>query len=119
MKNELWAVPSDIEILLSLGSQSEFPNKRDFAYSTMRNSHCGIVVFSPLFWKENKKTIIAIFRHELAHIIYNSEGDFEHSEQDADDLAEDIWGDRIYYDDDDIQTLNIGKYPRPEHLNKR
>lgn len=58
----------------------------------------------------------AILMHELAHAVLIQAGDEDHSEQDADDVAEELFGHRISYDREDVQTLGRGKYPRPEHL---
>jgi hypothetical protein len=58
----------------------------------------------------------AILMHELAHALLIQAGDEDHSEQDADDVAEELFGHRISYDKDDVQTLKKGTYPRPRHL---
>jgi hypothetical protein len=54
--------------------------------------------------------------HELAHAVLSQAGEEDHSEQDADDLAEELFGHRISYDKDDVQTLGKGRYPRPDWL---
>lgn len=58
----------------------------------------------------------AILMHELAHAVLMQSGDEDHSEQDADDVAEELFGHRISYDKDDVQTLGRGRHPRPEYL---
>lgn len=58
----------------------------------------------------------ALLMHELAHAVLIQSGEEDHSEQDADDLAEELFGHRISYDKDDVQTLSKGRYPRPKHL---
>lgn len=57
-----------------------------------------------------------ILMHELAHALLMQHGDEDHSEQDADDVAEEVFGRRISYDKNDVQTVGKGRYPRPEHL---
>lgn len=58
----------------------------------------------------------ALLMHELAHAVLSQAGEEDHSEQDADDLAEELFGHRISYDKDDVQTLGKGRYPRPDWL---
>jgi hypothetical protein len=40
----------------------------------------------------------------------------DHSERQADKLAEDLFGSPIYYDNDLIQSTERGVRPRPRHL---
>ena len=63
--------------------------------------------------------IVAVLAHELGHASLLRRGKLDHSEQDADDAAERLFGFRIYYDADDVQTTDTtGVYPRPAHLPK-
>lgn len=62
--------------------------------------------------------IVALLAHELGHASLLRRG-HDHGEQAADDEAERLFGFRIYYDADDVQTTDTtGVYPRPAHLPK-
>lgn len=57
----------------------------------------------------------AVVRHELGHLS-DPTPDAPGAEQRADDLAAAATGDLIRYDAGDLQTLGVGRYPRPGHL---
>ena len=61
-----------------------------------------------------------ILRHELAHAVLLHGGDTEHTERDADEVAESLFGSPIFYDEDDVQTTDPSapgaRRPRPEYL---
>jgi hypothetical protein len=61
-----------------------------------------------------------LLRHELAHAVLLHGGDLEHTERDADEVAEALFGSPLYYDEDDVQTTDpsaLGaRRPRPEYL---
>jgi hypothetical protein len=73
-----------------------------------------------------------ILRHEIAHAIdalYSRrtvaarldlpegwDGWPKTPEKYADAIAEALWGQRILYDGDDVQTLSVGTWPRPSYL---
>jgi predicted SprT family Zn-dependent metalloprotease len=76
------------------------------------------VIVAPKLEREPDDVIHALLRHELAHGILLFCGHDDHSERDADALAEAIWGDRLNYDHRDVQTLAPGRHPRPEHLHR-
>jgi hypothetical protein len=86
---------------------------------------CGLVapdeaqiIVAPKIEAEPDAVIDALLRHELAHGILLFHGHDGHSERDADELAEAIWGDRLNYDYRDVQTLAPGQWPRPRHLHQ-
>ena len=68
----------------------------------------------------------AILRHEIGHIVDFSvpsatllewcPGISTTPERRADEIAAWLWGNRINYDAEDIQTLRDGVHPRPERL---
>lgn len=62
-----------------------------------------------------RNSILGVIRHELGHAALWG---FDHSEQDADDAAEDATGEKIRYDRNDVQTVGRGAYPRPRHLHR-
>jgi len=95
----------------------EFPEKRNYAYCSWDGSEVRIV-FSPKILKASKARADALIRHELAHALMMSE-EKEHTERETDALAEEVWGDPIYYDKDDVQTLDKRKATtrlRPSYL---
>lgn len=63
------------------------------------------------------ENIVGIIRHELGHMA-DPTPDKANGEQRADDIAEEVTGDRINYDVRDIQTVAVGKYPRPTYLHR-
>jgi hypothetical protein len=109
--------PNKLIVHIREGLEQEFPNERDYAYTYDDNGDY-IIVISNKMYRARLATIRAIMRHELAHAMFFLKGKDQHSEQETDDLAEQIWGDRIYYDDNDVQTLKHGQYPRPAHLHQ-
>lgn len=60
--------------------------------------------------------IQAVLAHELGHVVLLAEGNEHHTERDADRVAEQMFGLRICYDDEDIQTTGPGVRPRPSYL---
>lgn len=96
---------------------------RQFAYFDYRDFVLGV---APKLNKQSDDRIIALIRHELGHAV---EALYAYStverrigvpiltpERYADAVAEAIWGDTIWYDADDIQTLERGVSPRPRRL---
>ena len=110
--------PNKLIIHVREGLDSEFPNNRDYAYTFMNDNGEYVIVFSSKMYRAGLARMRAIMRHEMAHALHFLNGNDDHSEQDTDDLAEQVWGDRLYYDDEDIQTLRQGKYPRPLYLHQ-
>lgn len=64
-----------------------------------------------------RANVQGLIRHELGHVA-DDNVDRRGKEQRADDIAEYVTGERINYDQDDIQTTARGKYPRPLHLHR-
>lgn len=64
--------------------------------------------------------IEGLLRHELAHAVLLHGGDLEHTERDADEVAEALFGSPLYYDEDDVQTTDPSapgaRRPRPAYL---
>lgn len=88
---------------------------RDVAYAVPSENR---IVINYRLLDRPRENWIGILRHELGHIIDtvpyvpNSGG-----EQRADDIAERVGGQRIYYDAQFVQTIVPGgTYPRPKHL---
>lgn len=61
-----------------------------------------------------------LLRHELAHAVLLHGGDMEHTERDADEVAEELFGSPLFYDDEDVQTTDQSapgaRHPRPAYL---
>jgi len=73
---------------------------------------------APRLEEQGDDRIEAVMRHEVAHAVqfYTRLPDAEHTERGTDVLAERLWGDRISYDEDLVQTLGEGVHPRPAFL---
>ena len=106
-----------IELIAGEGSIKDFPNRRDFAYTFFPDSGQPYeLVVSPRLKNQSPSRVIAIIRHEVAHAVLHESGEENHTERETDRMAEEIWGQKIYYDDEDVQTLEVGTRPRPDHL---
>ena len=104
----------DLDVVLEIGNPAEFPANRDYAYCAWDGEKARIV-FAPKIHRADQPRQDALIRHELAHALLTS-ADLPHSERECDAVAEAIFGDLIYYDDEDVQTLTGGARPRPRHL---
>ena len=103
----------DLDISLVIDKDGKYPEVRDFAKTD------GVTIyFSPKILKCSDNRFQALLRHELGHAILMALDREDHSEVDADLTAEVCFGDKIYYDDEDVQTLENGRYPRPSYLPK-
>lgn len=88
---------------------------RDLAYSVPSENR---IIINDRLVERPRENWIGILRHEFGHVIDdipyipNSGG-----EQRADQIAERVGGQRIYYDAQYVQTVSpSGTYPRPKHL---
>ena len=113
-KREVQGQRPDLKISMKIGKVSEFPKKRNYAYCAWDGDKIKIV-FAPKIRNASRSRQDALIRHELAHGILQS-ADLTHTERECDGVAEEFWGDPIYYDSDDVQTLSRGTRPRPRHL---
>lgn len=104
-----------LRVDLAVGDLSEFPAYRSFAYCTDNTKPIRIVV-SPRLEHQDDRRIDGILRHEFGHAVYMLNGDYTHTERDADRLAERLFGATIRYDADDVQTTGRGVSPRPRRL---
>lgn len=102
-------------IVLELGSMNQFPASRDFAFSEISEEPF-VITISPCLLIQPISRIIAVMRHEIAHCVLADSPD--HSEQDADDLVEELFGHKIYYDDELVQTVLPAQYPRPLEIHQ-
>jgi len=100
-----------LDVELEIDYVDRYPNVRDFAKTTG-----DVVYFSPKILKASFFRMDGLMRHEFAHVIFMSQGDYDHSEREADLLAEAVFGGYIFYDEQDVQTTFRGKRPRPSYL---
>lgn len=97
---------------LYVGNSAEFPEARNFAYCTDGL----IIVVAPKMVKSAPHRIEGVLAHELGHALLFYFGRFDHSERDADDMAERVFGKAILYDRDTVQSTEHGVCPRPAFL---
>ena len=107
-----------LSIFLLDGDVSEFPQRRDMAYTLFETNQEPIkIVINPRLRSEDIGVQMGVLRHELAHAIYFLDKDFDHSEIEADILAEEIFGSKIWYNQNKIQTILPSRHQdRPEDL---
>ena len=101
------------------GDDFEFPEERSLAYTYFESNDrpMKVVVAAKIIDVPDDR-IDALLRHELGHALLLQAGAIDHSEREADQVAETLWGDPIFYDERDIQSLCCGTRPRPEYLHQ-
>jgi len=119
-------VPELSRIVVMAGQARQFPDDRDWAYCEKRPNGEVRIVLAPDFDALGADNQEGVLRHELAHAVEFLLGPSrvfkrwrnvaKTAEQRADDLARELWGQRINYDVDCIQTIGRGAHPRPTHL---
>ena len=97
------------------GRASEFPRKRNYAYCVDDPSG-PVIVLAPKGKRASEERVLGVLAHEWGHALAFLAGMPEHSERDADTLAEQVFGVQIAYDNDDVQTVGAGTRPRPSRL---
>jgi hypothetical protein len=61
--------------------------------------------------------IEGVLMHEIGHALLFAAGVKDHTEREADEMAEAVFGRFVAYDEDDlVQTTGEGLRPRPEYL---
>jgi hypothetical protein len=121
----------DFPFTLTIVDGKLFPALRDYAFCHYdRHTNEITIGVAPKFLRAHPTTQDALLRHELGHAIdfiipprtlnkyARSQGRVLSStpERRADDIAYLVWGDKIRYDHNLIQTLNTGIYPRPPEI---
>lgn len=110
------AVPG-LRASFRVGRAPEFPATRDYAYC--RKGPKGItIVVAPKMRRAGIPRIDGVLMHELAHAVLFAAGRPNHTERQADAVAEGIFGRNIYYDRDLVQTTGVGVRPRPRELDR-
>ena len=107
--------PRAAAVRFRYGRASEFPRKRNYAYCVDAPSG-PVIVLAPKARRASAERVLALLAHEWGHALAFLAGMPEHSERDADTLAEQVFGLRIAYDKDDVQTVGAGTRPRPSRL---
>ena len=93
----------DLDVTLKIGEASDFPAKRDYAYC-QHDGDKAVITVAPKMLNAARHRQDALLRHELAHA-YLMAHDLDHTERECDAVAERLFGEPIYYDADDVQTV--------------
>jgi len=128
-----------LEVDFAIGEDDEFPEDRDFAYTEEEGGEICIVM-APKLATQPMERIRAVLMHEFGHAIdlsYDKEeieetyyDDDREGEEDADlilpktperradAIAEAAFGQRIFYDSENVETTieEDGVHPRPKKL---
>lgn len=101
----------------SVGEVGDFPKARNMAYCT-RDDDTGelTIVVAPKLLLGDTPRVEGVLRHEFGHALLFFWGHLDHGERDADNVAEQVFGDPIFYDRETVQTLCEGLRPRPAYL---
>lgn len=103
-----------LSVALEWGDEANFPAARNFAMTDGKT-----IFFSRKVLRESKAVADALLRHEISHAILLAANCVDHTERDCDEMAEAVFGKRLYYDDRDVETLTVTNKPvRPRHLPK-
>lgn len=93
---------------------------RAYAYCTDLPDGSFAIHVAPKMDEADDSRIDGLMRHELSHAVLLYTGDLEHTERDADEIAEELFGAPLYYDQDDVQTTDPSapgaRRPRPDYL---
>lgn len=100
-----------LEVRLVLDVNGSYPKARDYAKTNSRE-----IFLSPKILHASIPRVEGLLRHELGHVILMTDGDYDHSEREADEIAEFCFRAPIYYDEDGVQSTKEGIRPRPNHL---
>ena len=107
--------PRAAAVRFRYGRASEFPRRRNYAYCVDDPSG-PVIVLAPKARRASAERVLGVLAHEWGHALAVLAGMPEHAERDADTLAERVFGVRIAYDTDDVQTVGVGTRPRPSRL---
>ena len=100
-----------IEVSLKIDYVGSYPKVRNYAQTNGET-----IYVSPKILKAERHRVEGLLRHEFAHVVFIQSGNHHHTETETDKLAEDLFGDVILYDDDDVQSILYGRAPRPSYL---
>lgn len=110
------AYPS-LRVGLLLDEDFDFDPLRGFAYCTDDQPDGSLLVgICPKLLTAPPSRKTGVLMHELGHAVLLYLGVLHHTERDADRVAERLFGVKLYYDMDDVQTVGYGVRPRPAYL---
>ena len=101
----------DLSVRLIIDYNGSYPKSRDFA-----KTNCECIYLSPKILTAPRHRIEGLLRHELGHVLLMTYGNYDHSEKEADGIAEACFGGKILYDAEGVQSTRYGVHPRPKHL---
>ena len=118
------------KVRVKIGKLSEFPATRNVAYTAHLKPNKCEIVFAPKWNQLTPENYDAVLQHELCHVLhmirpdifnilipYGFNYDEDQCEIFADQMAEVIFDNPIYYDKSLIQTLEPQRIrKRPRHL---
>ena len=105
-------------IALRTGRSAEFPKRRNYAYCRLDPDGSITIVVAPKIHHAPRPRVDGLLAHEFGHAALFIAGRLHHSEREADAAAEALFGVRIGYDADEVQTTAGGVRPRPAHLDR-
>ena len=108
----------DIDIILALNDDAGkarigVSSRRQFAF-TDDDEPIKISVATKIFY-QSKARVDGILMHEFGHAILMYQ-EKDHTEKDADKVAEKVFNCYIYYDEDLVQNTDHGIRPRPRNI---
>lgn len=118
------------QLTMQMGGSAHFDSPRGYATTTVFGDGRFHLKVAERFLDADLDVQDAIIRHEIGHIVdFSADKDQLNAwaqgrgaqlpntpERRADCLAEILWGQRIRYNEADVQTLGEGVVPRPERL---
>lgn len=102
-------------VKVKVGRSKDFPKRRDMAWCERKPLK---IVMAPKLEKEPVSVQRGVIAHELGHALLFLLWKCVHSEKHADLAAEVLFGRKIRYNRDNIQTFGPGKETRPASLPK-
>jgi len=122
-----WTPPG---ISWGYGASPHFESARGFATTLVISPTVFYLKFAEKVAHEPPTRMDALVRHELGHVLdFSTDATVlndwalgrgvrlpDTPERRADALCEAVWGEPIFYDEQDVQTLTAGARPRPARL---
>jgi hypothetical protein len=119
-----------LQLTMQMGGSPHFDSPRGYATTTVYGDGRFHLKFAERFLEAELVVQDAIVRHEIGHIVDFSVEQAQLNawaasrgaelaptrELRADGIAAAIWGDKIHYNESDVQTLSFGVSPRPGRL---
>ena len=109
------AYPS-LRVGLVLDEDFNWDPIRGYGYCTEDADGAVMVGINPKLLPATPTRKLGVLMHELGHAVLWYLGVDRHTERDADLAAERLFGTKLYYDVDDVQTTSYGVRPRPAYL---